>query len=304
MSDVVLGVDGGGTLTSVVVAGVEGDERGRAVGAPALVDPNRPEASVEVVEAVCREAAASAGVELPAAALWAGIAGAGGTGLSEMLGAEFRQRGLAHRVGGGTDADAAYFDAFGRDPGILLLSGTGSVARGRGEDGTEVTVGGWGVLLGDEGSGYAIGMSALRSITRGVDGRSMSTSMHDVILERLGLDRPRALIAWVGRSSKSDVAALAPLVCREADAGDPVAATIVEGAIEDLTSHVLTVVRRLGPWSGRPAVAVTGGLLSEGGPLRERTRSALAGLSCQPIDRVVDAARGAARLAAELLEGG
>ena len=304
MSGVVLGVDGGGTHTCVLLARVDGDELARAVGAPSLVDPNRPEASADVVEGVCREAAEAAGVALPVAALWAGIAGAGGTGVSEMLGAELGRRGLAGKVGVGTDADAAYHGAFGDEPGILLIAGTGSVALGRGEDGCSATVGGWGVLLGDEGSGYAIGMAALRSIVRAVDGRSMSTSMKEAVLERIGLARPEELIAWVARSRKSDVAGLVPMVCRAADIGDPVAATIIEGAIEDLTSHVLTVVRRLGPWSGRPALALSGGLLGEGGPLRDRTRVALAGLLCQPTDRFIDPVRGAARLAARLLEAG
>ena len=304
MSGLVLGVDGGGTCTRVLLASVDGEELARFVGAPALVDPNRPEVSADAVEAACREAAKAAGLELPITALWAGIAGAGRTSVREMLGAELGRRGLAERVGVGTDADAAYYDAFGDAPGILLISGTGSVALGKGEDGSSATVGGWGVLLGDEGSGYAIGMAALRAIVRGVDGRSMSTSMKEAVLERIGLDRSEELIAWVARSKKSDVAALVPMVCRAADTGDPVAATILEGAIEDLTSHVLTLVRRLGPWSGRPTVAVSGGLLGEGGPLRDRTCVALAGLSCQPIDRLVDPSRGAARLAARLLESG
>lgn len=304
MSGIVLGVDGGGTCTRVLLARVDGEELARSVGAPALVDPNRPEVSADAVAAACREAAEAAGVALPITALWAGIAGAGGTSVCEILGAELGRRGLAERVGVGTDADAAYHDAFGDAPGILLIAGTGSVALGRGEDGSSATVGGWGVLLGDEGSGYAIGMAALRSIVRGVDGRSMSTSMKEAVLERIGLARPEELIAWVARSKKSDVAGLVPMVCGAADIGDPVAATIVEGAIEDLTGHVLTVVRRLGPWSGRPNVAVSGGLLGEDGPLRDRTRVALVGLSCQPIDRVIDPARGAARLAVRLLESG
>ncbi|GMR12334.1 MAG: BadF/BadG/BcrA/BcrD ATPase family protein [Gemmatimonadota bacterium] len=304
MSGIVLGVDGGGTWTRVLLARVDGEELARSAGAPALVDPTRPEASADAVAAVCREAADAAGVELPITALWAGIAGARGAGVCEMLGVELGRRGLAERVGVGTDADAAYHDAFGDGPGILLISGTGSVALGKREDGSSATVGGWGVVLGDEGSGFAIGMAALRSIVRGVDGRSMSTSMKEDVLERLGLDRPEELVSWVARSKKSDVAGLVPIVCRAAGLRDPVAETIVEGAVEDLTGHVLTLVRRLGPWTGRPSVALSGGLLGEGGPLRDRTRAALAGLLCQPIDRLLDPARGAARLAARLLESG
>jgi len=302
MSSVVLGVDGGGTRTRVLLARSDGAVLAHTVGASSLVDPARPEVSADTVAALCREVAQSAGLALPLSALWAGIAGAGVGDARERLSEGFMRRGLAERVGVGTDADAAYYDAFGEEAGILLISGTGSVALGRSEDGSEVMIGGWGVLLGDEGSGYALGMGALRAIVRGVDGRSMDTSMKEPVLERLELDRPEDLIGWVAKSRKSDVAGLVPIVCQAADEGDPVASTIVEGAIDDLTAHVLTVVRRLGPWSGRPRVAVSGGLLGEAGPLRERTCAALAGLLCHPTDRIVDGARGAAQLATQLLE--
>jgi len=75
----------------------------------------------------------------------------------------------------------------------------------------------------------------------------------------------------------------------------------VDTAIDDLVGHVLTAMRRLGPWNGRPQVALVGGLLSQDRPLRERVQAALAGLSCTPVERIVDPARGAARMAMRLL---
>ena len=298
-----LGVDGGGTRTRAVVMDAEGRELARAEGPPTLIDPANPRATIGVITHVCRQAVGDAGAALPAKVLWAGIAGAGNDPTRSVVREALQEAEIAETVHVGRDAKAAFHDAFGSEPGILLISGTGSIAVGRGVDGSTVRIGGWGVLLGDEGSGYAMGMAALRAVVRGEDGRSMKTRLRDPILEKLGLDRPEDLIAWIAIAGKADVAALVPIVCAQAEVGDEVAGIIVEHAVEDLVAHVLTVVRRLGPWPSRPAVALAGGLIDEDGPLRQRVSVAIGGLPCQSLDRVVDAARGAAHLAMESVEG-
>ena len=296
-----LGVDGGGTRTRAVVMNEEGQELARAQGPPTLIDPANPRATIGVITHLCRQAVGDAGVMLPVRVVWAGIAGAGNDPARSVVTEALREAGIADTVYVGRDAEAAFHDAFGSDPGILLISGTGSIALGRGVDGSTAHVGGWGVLLGDEGSGYAMGMEALRALVRGEDGRSMKTRLRDPILDTLGVDHPKELIAWIAMATKADVAALVPIVCDQAESGDEVAGTIVENAVEDLAAHVLTVVKRLGPWPGRPAVALAGGLIDEDGPLRQRVTVAIGGLLCQARDREVDAARGAAHLAIESL---
>ncbi|RMH17357.1 MAG: hypothetical protein D6701_07625, partial [Gemmatimonadetes bacterium] len=287
-----------------LVTDLEGRPLAEAEGPAALVDPRRPEDSVAVVNGVARDALAAAGRSIPARALWAGVAGAGGDAVQRLLAERMRASGIAERLCVGSDADAAFHDAFADGPGILVISGTGSVVLGRGPDGRRAQVGGWGALLGDEGSGYAIGMAALRAVARGVDGRSAETSMTRPVLDRLGLDAPEALIGWVAGAKKSDVAGLVGIVEDAAAAGDAAASAIVDGAVESLVAHVLTAVRRLGPWPGRPPVALSGGLLSPSGPLRRRTMAALAGIVCQPLDREVSGVRGAATLARELCGAG
>ena len=298
-----IGVDGGGTRTRAVIMDAEGQELARAEGPPALIDQAKPRATIGVITHVCRQVVGDAGATFPAKVLWAGIAGAGNDPARSVVQEALQEAGIAETVHVGGDAGAAFHDAFGSEPGILLISGTGSIALGRGVDGSTVRIGGWGVLLGDEGSGYAMGMEALRAVVRGEDGRSMKTQLRDPILEKLSADRPEDLIAWIATASKADVAALVPIVCDQAESGDEVAGTIVENAVEDLVAHVLTVVKRLGPWPGRPAVALAGGLIDEDGPLRQRVSVAIGGLLCQARDRVVDAARGAAHLAIEAAEG-
>jgi len=300
MSDHFLGIDGGGTRTRAVVLDVSGAEVARLHGAATLVDPALPAESISEAVSLSKAAAEAAGLDRPFRAIWAGLAGAGSEPVRTEVEEALAGHGLAIEVSVGTDAQAAFFDAFRDDAGILLVAGTGSVALGRGEQGQWSKVGGWGLLLGDEGSGYALAMAGLRGVARGCDGRAPTTSLVPRVLGLLELEDPRDLIAWVARASKREIAALAPEICAAAEDGDALAKVLVETAIEDLVEHVLTVMRALGPWEGRPRVAMVGGLLAEDRPLRARLQAALSGLLCTPIQRPIDAARGAALMALRL----
>ena len=295
-----LGIDGGGTRTRVALADGEGRESARAEGPPTLIDPADPKATLGVIVDLCRGVAAKGGADLPVVGLWAGIAGAGTEPMKGVVETALREAGLSSRTSVGADAEATFHDAFPSGPGILLISGTGSIALARGGDGSRVRVGGWGVHLGDEGSGYQIGMAALRALARGEDGRGVPTKLRDPVLEALGVAGPPELIKWTATSRKADVAALVPLICEVAEAGDPAATTVIEQAVDELVEHVRTLVRRLEPWPATPEVALAGGLIEQAGPLRLRVIRAFEGLPCRHRDRAVDGARGACALAAGL----
>ena len=158
-------------------------------------------------------------------------------------------------------------------------------------------VGGWGSLLGDEGSGHAIGLEALRRVARSADGRGAETALRGRLLARLGLDAPEELIAWSASASRAEVAALAPEVGRAAEAGDAAASEILETAVRDLEGHVVALLENLGPWQSRPGVALGGGLLERGGALRGSLEWSLAERGLDRVERAPDAARGAARKA-------
>ena len=274
-----------------------GREHARAVGPPTLVDPANPSATVGVIADLCREAVSKGGTDLPVAGLWAGIAGAGTEPTRRVVEAALREVGLSSRASVGGDAEATFHDAFPSGPGILLLSGTGSIALGRGADGSRLRVGGWGSRLGDEGSGYRIGMWALSAIARGEDGRGLPTGLRDPVLKALGLAGPADLIKWIAMALKADVASLVPLICEVANAGDQAAMTVIDKSVDALIGHVRTLVRRLEPWPDVPEVALAGGLLEEDRPLRLRVIRAIEELPCRPLDRSLDGARGACFLA-------
>lgn len=255
-----VGIDGGGTRTTLGIADERGTELLRRIGPAGIVDARRPSASAELLVSLVREAVESAGLEGPASVLCAGLAGVTNAAEREIVEATLTRSGVADRVAVLSDGETALFGALGGGAGILVISGTGSVAYGRSEDGRVGRCGGWGMTLGDEGSGYAVGRAGLRAALLSVDGRSPPTRLLSDLLGVLGFAAVEALPPWIARSAKGEVALLGVHVLRAAEAGDAVAREIVSEAALDLAAHVDALVARLGPWNEPPAVVLHGGL--------------------------------------------
>lgn len=258
-----VGIDGGGTRTTLGICDEHGTELLRRIGPAGLVDPRRPTATAELLVTLVQEAFRSAGLEGPAAGMCAGLAGVGNAAEREVVETTFIRAGVADAVAVLSDGETALHGALRGGPGILVISGTGSVAYGRAEDGRVERCGGWGMWLGDEGGGYAIGREGLRAALLSVDGRGPKTDLLPGLLEILGLAIPDALPPWIARAEKSEVALLAMHVLRIADRGDRVAREIVAEAALDLASHVDALVARLAPWSEPPAVVLHGGVAQD-----------------------------------------
>jgi len=256
----VIGIDGGGTRTTVAVADIAGREVLRRAGPAGLVDPRAPVATVGVLVSIVRQAVREAGFEGAAAAFCAGLAGVGDPAARQVVQQALSDSGVAARVLVVCDGEIALDGCFGGGPGILLIAGTGSIAHGRGEDGRTDRSGGWGMILGDEGSGYAIGRAAMTAALRAVDGRGAPTGLLADLLVRVGIDDPRGLPSWAGRASKAEIAALVPDVMRLADAGDGPAIDVIREAAREQALHAGALVDRLGPWSAPPSIVLFGGV--------------------------------------------
>jgi glucosamine kinase len=305
MSVIVLGVDGGGSKTRVVVADETGKQLGAIDGPASAVRPGGVEHSADVIAACARDALAHANLEhVTPKVLYVGVAGVGREPEREALWRALIARELAEDVAVHPDAMIALDDAFGEGPGVLLIAGTGSVAFGRAPDGTFARCGGWGPVLGDEGSGAWIGRRALNVATASADGREPESALVDALLTAIEADDPAALIPWAAHATPTQFATLAPVVFRVAASGDLRANSLVSLAVEELVVHVRTLARRLfvDERAATP-VALAGGLLSRGGPLRKRLehrlRSAVPGAQLRAED--VEPARGAIRGALRLL---
>lgn len=294
---VFIGIDGGGTRARALVADAGGRELARRVGGAGIVRAEDPAAASATLAELARAALAEAHASAADAVLCCALAGAGReTERDAVRIALSLAHAAAHIVIVG-DAEALMTDAFGSDPGVLLVAGTGSIAWARAPDGTQVRVGGWGLHLGDEGSGYALGIAALRAVARAADGRAPAGELTAVVLEQLGLPAAADLIGWAARATKADVASLAPGTLRCAERGDPAAVQIRGDAVRELVLLATTAAHRAA--LARPAVALAGGLIEIGAPLRAPVTAALrtAILGVVLVDRAVDGAHGAMLIA-------
>jgi N-acetylglucosamine kinase-like BadF-type ATPase len=265
-----IGIDGGGSTIRVVIITHELDVLAEYLG-PA-VNPSfigRDEAASRI-QAAMRESLGQAGLT-PEQITGVGLGIAGASNRYEW--AADWLRGLAGevtpqaRIVPSSDYEIALVGAHGQRFGILLLAGTGSLAYGVNAAGESALVGGWGYLLGDEGSGYWLGSQALRAVVRMADGRGRPTALYEAMIDALNLSQPLDLIPFLYGSTPrvADVARLAPLVLDCASQGDSVARGLVETGALELALEVRAVMYRLDMHGHAPMFA--GSLLTTVNPL-------------------------------------
>lgn len=293
-----LGIDGGGTQVRAVLVDGMGHERGRGQAGSANPAASGHASALANIRRAVTQAAQQAGVDLPVAAACCGLAGvdrpAERAALLPLL------HDLAAQVYLMNDAELALAALPGRC-GVCLIAGTGSIALGRDRDGHTARAGGWGHILGDEGSGYDIGRRALQAVARAADGRGPPTHLQTALLHAWDLENPQELISRIyPEASKGVVADVARLVFEQAAAGDPVARGIIATAAGELTTAVLTVAARLS-FVGVMPLALTGGVLrNQPGLCTAVLRRVRRRRPVGPVIVVADAAQAAAQaLAAE-----
>jgi len=242
----VLGIDAGGTKTVCLLA----DERGAILaegrGGGANLQAHG-ELEVEKVLHHVMDTALGAR-DIRPAAICLGIAGVDRPQDAEAVRGIMRRIGAKARTLVVNDALVALEAGAGDLPGVVVIAGTGSIAYGRNAGGRAARAGGWGYLLGDEGSGFWIGRRALSAIVRAADGRGPSTQLTDLVMDRLKLVRASDLIreTYYRDLRRTPIAGLAPLVERARETGDAVAAEILKQAAAELTAAAASVIGRLG----------------------------------------------------------
>lgn len=315
-TQILLAVDGGGTNTQALVTDTEGNVQSRGLGPSSnLHNVGFERACQAIATAVDGALAQVRGPVSPAVAgagsgRWraAGIAAAC-FGLSGVDSAEdeaqisrwLKEQAISPRFMVVNDSELVLAGGTPAGWGVALISGTGSVCLGRSAEGRSARVGGWGPLLGDEGSGYHIARLALMRATQAADGRLAAPALLKAVLRHWSLPEPGALIQHVHgpATTHSDIASLATVVLDQAGRNDAVAIEVVAEAARDLAHQVDTVVRLLR--LSKPPLAMGGGLL-----LRAVLRKAvLAAVKSElgPVAQVPDPPLGAVVLARRLLQG-
>lgn len=258
-----IGVDGGGSTLRVALTDAEMNVLAQTERGTANPSSIGKEASAALIQSTITETLVTAGKsasEVSAAAL--GVAGA--LYLGEWL-REIASVVLPHSlIVPSSDFEIALVGARGERFGVLILAGTGSVAFGVNRAGESWQAGGWGYLLGDEGSGYSIGLQALKTFVRVTDGRNDTGESQSLlpqkIAEALNLSHPREIIQWTYSQPRvRDIAQLSKLVFELAEAGDRQSISIARAAMSYLSHHINVVRVRLK--DHQLPVAFAGGLL-------------------------------------------
>ena len=264
MAGLFLGVDAGGSNCRARLVDAGGQVIGTGQTGPANTRIGI-EAVRDALEEAIGQALAGAGLtaaDRPRIAAGMGIAGLSRPGTSEALAA--LDWGFAS-VAFATDAQIANIGAHRGADGATLILGTGSIAQLR-VAGVDFAIGGYGFPISDEGSGAALGLSAMRHTLRALDGRTTRTPLALAIAARFGSAVPQA-VAWMDRATPADYAALAPIVIQHAEADDRIARSIVEDAAGHVERFIEKIFER-----GAPACALLGGLAPRLRPwLRDRT---------------------------------
>jgi N-acetylglucosamine kinase-like BadF-type ATPase len=258
----VIGIEGGGTKGLAVALSLDRKVLGRAQGGGMNLQNTPEERLKETLSRLVERFQTRLGRP---AGLCVGLAGC------DRIQDERKLKGILKELFPGTpviaesDARVALYGAFEEKPGILVISGTGSVAIGQNGKGKIRRAGGWGYLLGDEGSGYALGREAIRACLAG-----RKTGMAPLIKRTLKLREREDLIPWVysRKDAPREIAGLVPLVFKAARKKDPAALEVVEDAASRLCDLCFDLAEPLNLTD--PKVAFAGGLLSHPNPLRLR----------------------------------
>lgn len=241
----VLGIDAGGTKTVCLLA----DEHGSIVSEARGPGANLHAAGELAVEKVLHEVMEQAIGDRPIVpdAIGLGIAGVDRAREMRTVRAIMRRIGHKSRIVVVNDALIALVAGAKDAPGIVIIAGTGSIAYGRNAQGEAARAGGWGHMIGDEGSGYWIGREALAAVMRASDGRGPATELTTGILANLQVDDESQLprIVYDREVPRMTVAALGPIVQAVADQGDAVAKGILERAADELVMAARSVATRL-----------------------------------------------------------
>jgi N-acetylglucosamine kinase-like BadF-type ATPase len=242
----VLGIDAGGTKTVCLLADESGTILSEARGPGANLHA-AGELAVEKVLHEVMERAIGDRTVVPAA-ICLGIAGVDRDDEAQVVRAMMRRIGYKSRVLVVNDALIALVAGARDEPAIVLIAGTGSIAYGRNGSGEAARAGGWGHMIGDEGSGYWIGREALAAVMRAADGRGPATGLSEDILAYFQVTDVSRLprIVYDREVPRMSVAAVGPIVQRAAvDQEDAVARRILERAADELVLGARSVATRL-----------------------------------------------------------
>lgn len=243
-----IGIDGGGTKTEAAVATVEGKILARFEAGPSNVFKVDAAASAAALENVIDGSLNAAhGSRTDVVSLCAGLAGVDRPTIQKQITEILYRITPIEIISVVGDATTALVGATEGKAGMVVISGTGSIAYGMNAQHQRARAGGWGHIVDDFGSGYDIVRNAFNEVFRSHDGLEPPTRLKQAFLDALQVDNVDNLLIAIHRdyTTAGKVASLFPLVQSVADGGDIIANKLLERAGRDLSSTAEAVVRKL-----------------------------------------------------------
>ena len=244
--DYIIGIDGGGTKTVGMLTTDKGEEVAKTQTGPSNYHVVGIEQTKSVLVEIIRKLTENVDkTELDSIRFCLGMAGLGREDDRKIIGQLCDEIGIGKKRILTHDAHIALVGGTGQQQGVIVISGTGSIVYGIDQFGQEARAGGWGYLLGDEGSGYEIGIMGLQAVARSADKREPPTELTGMMLNKLALKKPSDIIQWIHSASRDEIAELSKVVFKAVEIGDKIAETIIDSAAEELILAIETVVRML-----------------------------------------------------------
>jgi N-acetylglucosamine kinase-like BadF-type ATPase len=306
MTTGLLGVDGGGTSTEAWLADLAGNIIGRGRGGPSNAKAVGLETARRSLETAISSAFADAQLQpAPVEIACLGLAGFDRPDDRKILTGWSEEAGIARRLLLVNDGDLVVAAGTPDGWGVGVIAGTGSIAVGRDRDGRKARAGGWGHLIGDEGSAYRIVLDALRLVARRHDGREQSPPTPDPLAEKmcqaLGVTEVSQIVSalYAPQFDRTRIASLAPAVLAACDLSPNDTHHLLGPASEHLAETVAAVARSLGWGRGHLPLGMAGSFLLSSEPLKSGLINGLASRGYAPeATPVPDPVRGAVILAA------
>lgn len=270
-SGLLLGIDGGGSKTRALVADRAGTVLGEGLATSSNYHSVGFEQATLALKSAINDALAQAGASSSDVA--AACFGLAGVGRHAAERAQFEDwiaaEGIAPKSSIVNDAELVFAAIADVGWGVAVICGTGSVCIGRGPNGESARSGGWGYLVGDEGSGFNIAVRAIRLATQTVDGRANADGLFRAALDYWNVDGADEMVAKVYNSDTTvgDIADFSRHVLALAERGDRHAHRLLTDAARALGHMIEAVIDKLG--LVRPPVAFGGGLLCSSQVLRQ-----------------------------------
>jgi N-acetylmuramic acid 6-phosphate etherase len=308
----VLAVDAGGTKTSVWLADAARADapavlgRGRSTAANPLT-AGFAEATRAIAQAIDQarvDANRPAATRIRRALL--SVAGAADEAIRDQFLHWARTSDLAEQVAVVPDVMPVLAAGTPDGCGVAVVAGTGSVAMAHAPSGQSVRCGGWGYLVGDDGSGYAIGRDAVRHALEHLEKNEVATRLAQRVLDSLDARSVAAVTSAIYRnpSPRATIASLAPVVIELADEGDVSALSIIAAAGRALAELAARAARSVSLADDSFVVAAAGGIFTGSKLIQDRLRTELRNYRLRFELRVVDEPLvGCVRLAAQEFAG-